>query len=623
MESIERGRARLWAAAIGLVVVVLAYAAAQASVAGQATAPAGRDAPSGRSSRALAVEGEIAGTAVVERTKAAIGNAFAGAWFEGSTAQLHIGVTSAASRQSAEAVAAQTGLAEGVVETPVRSTWAQLEAAQERWNRRLADLFAREEVATALRARYNAVEVELSSKVDPSERAVLEREAAAADVNISIVTASQPRLRVERDSRCNEFKTTESKCNSTVVAGVTIQSQAGNKCTAGPAVFSTDPAKPTETYILTAGHCIQNGGGNGKKWYVYPKEGEKESLGVSVDYINGKKADVGVISVENVFWTNKGFTPQEPTIAPWDEAPEPEPYAVAGESEPVEGIESCMSGGSTGTSCGKILKLGVTVLGTEGLVEVEAARESGDSGAPWYAKGHREIVEGTHVGFIGANAAFEPLATSFKELTTKLQLLTSSNKARHPFGFVAESAPVTLTGKQHAGSAEFGTTAGTLKCTEATYSGSISEKEVLEFEMSPSYFGCTAFGLMTASIDVNECKYRFKVKKIEGGNREGSADLVCPAGKEITATASMGGVTKCTIHVPSQSNLGTVTYKNIGTGTTREITIELNISGLKYAHTAGSGLFACTSGAAENGTFKTMISVKGESGGKHVGVFTS
>jgi hypothetical protein len=432
MRSIKHDGLRLRAVAIGLLVAILAYAAAQSPVVGQTAAPAGGKAPSERSSRALEVEAEIARTALGERMKSALGSSFAGVWFEGSTAQLHVGVTSSASRLTAEAVASQAGLAGDVVETPVHSTWGQLVAAQERWNGRLADLFAREEVATALRARYNAVEVELGSAVDLSARAALEREAAASDVNVLIVSASHPHLRLERDSRCNEFKTAEAKCDPTIVAGVTIESLGGGKCTAGPAVFPVDAKKSTETYILTAGHCIQNGGGNGKKWYVYPKEGEREMFGLSVDYINGKKADVGVIAVEGEFWTNEGDTPQDPAIAPWDEAPEPKPYPVAGESAPMEGVETCMSGASTGTSCGKTLKLGVTVLGTEGLVEVEAGRETGDSGAPWYAKGHREIVEGTHVGAINGNAAFEPLATSFKELSTKLQLLTFANKDRHP-----------------------------------------------------------------------------------------------------------------------------------------------------------------------------------------------
>lgn len=627
MKSVKIGATAVVAIAMVLAATAFAYAAFQPSGAGQSLASPGQGASPERSGRASEVEGDIARTDVVGRMKAALGGDFAGAWFDASSAQLHIGVTSTRSRQAADGLAARAGLAAEVVETPVSSTWGQLIAAQERWSVRLADLFEREQVSTALRARYNALEVDLSSTVSADERAALEREAAAADVNVSIVEMPYPHSGLELDARCNEFKTKVANCDPSIVAGVRILNESDGGCSAGPAVFPEDHTKPTDTYILTAGHCIEKAGGEGKKWYAKNKKLEKKEIGQAAQFINGEAGDMGTIKVEKADWTNNGFTPVDPTIAPWNENPNPEPFPVTGQAEPTEGVEVCMSGGSTGTSCGEILKLGVEFNGKKGMVEVAAARENGDSGAPWYAKGHREIVEGTHVGGGEGYAVFEPLSTTFKELTKpKLQLLTDGNKERHAFKIQSESAPVTLTGRQHAGSSVFGTTAGSIKCTEGSYTGELSGTESVEFELpTVAYGGCTAFGgLFSASIETNGCTYRFTVTKINEGKREGRFDLTCPAEKEITAKVTQAGVTKCTIHVPPQTGLGTVTYTNIGSGTTREITMDVNLTKIKYTHTAGTGFGSCTGGAGEAGTFESSISVKAENNEKkQVGLFTS
>lgn len=626
MKSIRVGGARIVLVAIGLVIAALAYAYAQNSVGDQAAAASTtREAFQER----LEVEAEIARTGLIGKTKEALGQSFAGVWFEREAKQLHFGVISPAAGEDVEAVAGRAGLADRVAETPVDSTWEQLQAAQDRWSRRLTDLFAHAEVATGLRARDNAVTVTLGSAVPAAERAELEREAEADSVEVTIAIAPGQHLRLERDKRCRAFEEKKAYCDPTIVAGVRLENQKAEGCTAGPAAFPQDHMAPTDTYILTAGHCIdpeEGGEGIGGKWYAYPKGATKEEdrilVGKAVDFINGKKGDVGVVKVENPEWMTEGFTPVHPAVALWTEV-ESEPKVVTAEQEVGEGLESCMSGQSSGTSCGVILETEVEFLGSEGLVEVEAGRKGGDSGAPWYNKGIPAIMEGTHVGGTPTKAYFEPIATAFKELTPKLQLLTESTQVRHAFKFETESAPVTLTGKQHAGKVLIKTTAGTMECNEVTYTGSQTLKAKVDFELTPSYTGCTSSGL-AASVDMNECKYRFTATKIENfTKREGSVDIVCPAGKEITITVAAGEVKKCTIHVPALSNLRTVTYTNVGAGATREITIDVNITKFAYAHTAGTGIGACTTGAAENGTMETSISVTAEkAGGEHVGFFS-
>ena len=101
--------------------------------------------------------------------------------------------------------------------------------------------------------------------------------------------------------------------------------------------------------------------------------------------------------------------------------------------------------------------------------------------------------------------------------------------------------------------------------------------------------------------------------------KTGTVDIVCPAGKEITAKAT----TKCTIDVGPQTGLGTLTMKNIGAGTTREVEVVSELKGVKYSHTAGEGIGKCASGSATNGTSTGISKVTAEEdgGAAHVGIF--
>jgi hypothetical protein len=150
-----------------------------------------------RARQALEVQREVARTGLVSKIEAALGNAFAGVWFEPAVAQFHIGVTSNASTEKAKRAVAQAGLTAGVTITPVRSTWAALLAAQEEWNNRLAKLLASQEATTGLDAQDNAVSIEISSSVPVPERTVLKDEAASASVNVLVRVAAPSRFHPE------------------------------------------------------------------------------------------------------------------------------------------------------------------------------------------------------------------------------------------------------------------------------------------------------------------------------------------------------------------------------------------------------------------------------------------
>ena len=188
--------------------------------------------------------------------------------------------------------------------------------------------------------------------------------------------------------------------------------------------------------------------------------------------------------------------------------------------------------------------------------------------------------------------------------------------------FTAASYPAQLTGsKDGTFQDEFVTTSGVVKCTTPTYKASIAEGSS-SVTASAEYTGCTAFGF-PAIIHMNECTYKFNI--LGGSSTEGDADLVCPAGKEVTVTAIGAGTVKCTIHVPGQADIGgVVVYTTIGAGETQEVTLDANLTDIDYTHTPGTGVGACTpGGGANNGTLKAKGVVTGEKVGTntHVGVF--
>jgi hypothetical protein len=629
MKSSKIGGARIVVVAIGILVAALAYADGQGSAAGQNTGSAARSASIDQSTR-LATEAAIGRTDVIKKLEAAMGDGFGGVWFEASTLQLHVGVTSPASRQAAEAVAARVGLSANVTETPVRSTRAQLGAEQKRLSHRLADLFSRGEVSTSIAPDNNAVEVELGSDVPQAEREALERETAQADANVLIHVAPQPHLRATPLKQCGEHEKSEAYCDPTIVAGVSLVSTGEARCTVGPAVRLTDRStleKATKTYILTAGHCIdsEKGGGLGADWFSWDKGGKKEEIGSAVEFLNAE-TDVGVIEVNNPgFWVAAGFTPVTPSVAMWSKTEETDPTEVTAQQKPAKGTETCYSGQTSGTNCGKILNESVEKelepkVITKNLVEVELGTgEGGDSGAPFFKKAAPSEVEGTLVAGSATRTYFHSLETSFSKLTTKLELLKKGNKTRHPNKLKSEGTPTVLTGKQHAGNDVVTIDAGTLSCNEATYTGEAVGTEVVEVTVTPTYSECKVFGFLAATVDTNGCQYKFSVLEKEESNFEGSVDLVCPEGKKMEVTAP-----GCRVTIGPQSNLKKVTYTNLGSGATREVTVDVSLTGIAYEEHKVSPSFSCANetGATNNGKFEASALVTGETGGgTHRGIW--
>lgn len=140
------------------------------------------------------------------------------------------------------------------------------------------------------------------------------------------------------------------------------------------------------------------------------------------------------------------------------------------------------------------------------------------------------------------------------------------------------------------GSQEIITSLGTMKCATGTYTGKMSGSTASTLTVAPTYKNCS-IGTSPVEVEMNGCEYQFHA----GIGGTGSTSLLCPKEKEITFTVrNMFGEDVCTLHVHPETGHRTVTYTNVGVGTTREIVKHVEIVGVTYSETKGTSFFeAC------------------------------
>jgi len=552
---------RVFSILLAVAVTSLAYLGGQAPADGGATALADQTVPSDRSPQARQAEADIARTNLTGRMATTLGDAFGGEWFDPETAQLHVGVTSEASARLAETVAARAGLSEIVTTTPVESTWAQLADEQERWNRRLADLFDRSEVSTALEPDTNSIQVVLGSSVSEARRIELERAARAATTGVTVDSRHAPLPRAEKAAQCAKWEKFKAYCDPTLVAGTNFEASEGEEfqCSTGPAailVNRNQKEAATKTYALTAGHCIEGGAGVGGKWFSINKAGVEKEVGTGAAFLNAA-TDVGAVLINNSlnYWVKNGDPiPLIPKVAQWSAAAEHEPTVVKSQGKPTKGMNTCFSGQRSGKVCGTIknekmsFKFPGEPVFTEELVEVELAggKMGGkrDSGGPFYSEATPSSVEGTFVGFSGFNEEegptvyFHSLETSFAKLSAEkglaLELLTEAKQKRHG-KFKAGKYPVTVHGSTLAGE-KFVTEAGTVECKQDSYHGVLTA-ESSTLTLAPVYKTCTAFGF-AATVESEGCTHTLhENEKVAADNYRAAWEVACPAGKTIKTVA--------------------------------------------------------------------------------------
>jgi hypothetical protein len=184
----------------------------------------------------------------------------------------------------------------------------------------------------------------------------------------------------------------------------------------------------------------------------------------------------------------------------------------------------------------------------------------------------------------------------------------SASAASAAVEFHSEGSETVLSGSQVAEDV-FTTNAGTVRCKNATYSGISNAATTATQTVTPTYSECTAFGFVGATIHTNGCTYTFSAAN-------NTVTIGCAAGKAIEVTTPT-----CDVKVGAQGPLKGITYTNGGSGTTRDITVDVSIEGLHYEQT-GTSFPACTTGTFTNGKYSGSATVTGESTeNKHLGIW--
>ena len=156
-----------------------------------------------------------------------------------------------------------------------------------------------------------------------------------------------------------------------------------------------------------------------------------------------------------------------------------------------------------------------------------------------------------------------------------------------------------------------------IECTTAaTDNTAIAGTSASSITATPTYSNCESILGQPTEIDMNDCHYRFTMTP---SSTTGEVHLECDTGKEITITIGSSG-SLCIYHIPPQT-IGEVHYENIGTGTTREITINPTVTGITSTRT---GSVFCPA-AGNEGSYEGHITVTGfnPGTGAHVGIFAS
>ncbi len=160
----------------------------------------------------------------------------------------------------------------------------------------------------------------------------------------------------------------------------------------------------------------------------------------------------------------------------------------------------------------------------------------------------------------------------------------------------AEEYPTQITSVQ-SGEHKLETKKGNVRCKNATATGIMTESSST-LTLTPAYSSCIMYSSSNVKVSINSCQY---VLQSTNGSipYTGSIEIVCSkAGDGIEFT--MPGI--CTIKLPQQTALGTVSLANTGKKSRgRTITASLTLTGVKYTEIP---ILSCPSpGTHETGTY--------------------
>jgi len=158
-----------------------------------------------------------------------------------------------------------------------------------------------------------------------------------------------------------------------------------------------------------------------------------------------------------------------------------------------------------------------------------------------------------------------------------------------------ESGAESFVGDQDGSVHEFLSPNLSVKCTGATFEGSVKSEggQASEFTLAPTYSGCTASGSFgegaTADWKMNGCTYTFTTPSTVSNTGEVQWDpadfhILCPTEHSIEFTLTAFGLSFCTQKISAQTPTGgQIAGSNQGTSTAMDVTLAAALKGLHYS----------------------------------------
>jgi len=216
---------------------------------------------------ALQVQAEGTDIDIVGQLEDRLGEDYAGIWFDNETAEFVVPRLPGASVGAVNSELFQAGLPGSDFRTsPAQSSWAELEAAQDKLDQALIPQMKEGYVQTSIDPRTNAVVIHLAQGIAEAAEQDLRSEAAAQGVEVDIREKGVEEFSVEPvacgqleiEAGGEEYQEPDAPCDAPLRDGVGIGADLPGEpynalCTAG---FKATGVGTGNRYVLTAGHCV-------------------------------------------------------------------------------------------------------------------------------------------------------------------------------------------------------------------------------------------------------------------------------------------------------------------------------------------------------------------------------
>jgi hypothetical protein len=163
-----------------------------------------------------------------------------------------------------------------------------------------------------------------------------------------------------------------------------------------------------------------------------------------------------------------------------------------------------------------------------------------------------------------------------------LAMAAVSTSAASAANYTASSYPTTGTATSNSANQSFAFEAGFVSCA-AHFQGTLKASS-WNLTVIPVYTGCSAFGFLNATVNMNGCSYSFRSPAGSGDEYSAFVDIVCPAGKVIEITAAT-----CKLTIGNQFSAGAVYFVNDTAA--QDTTFDIHLIGIAYTVVADG--FGC------------------------------